>query len=145
MKTWTRIAGVLLLTAVVFAQDPYTLKLDVPVVSVDVTVVDSNQNLVNHLTQADFLIVENGRAQSIQFFSPVSAPYNVFLLFDSSGSTRGNREFMQKAAKALLENLRSQDRIALGSFDDNFRVNSRWSSDRAQTANALRELIRRTD
>jgi len=132
----------LLLTTLLLAQDPYTLKLDVPVVSVDVTVVDSNQNLVNRLTKDDFLVSENGKPQPVQFFSPVSAPYNVFLLFDSSGSTRGNRQFMQKAAEVLLENLRPQDRVALGSFDDNFRINSSWTIDRTQMAAALREVVR---
>ena len=82
--SWARF----LLTAMLLAQDPSTLKLDVQVVSVDVTVVDSKGNLVNQLGKDDFLIYENGVPQSIRFFSPVSAPYNIFLLFDSSDSTR---------------------------------------------------------
>jgi Ca-activated chloride channel homolog len=134
--SWTR----LLLTAMLMAQDPSTLKLDVQVVSVDVTVVDSKGNLVNRLGKDDFLITENGIPQSIRFFSPVSTPYNIFLLFDSSGSTRGDRQFMVSAALALLDNLRPEDRVAFGSFDDGFRKHLSWTADRNLAAAALREV-----
>ena len=134
--SWARV----LLTACLLAQDPTALKLDVQVVSVDVTVVDSKGNLVNQLGKDDFLISENGIPQSIRFFSPVSAPYNVFLLFDSSDSTRGDRQFMVEAAVALLDNLQPQDRVAFGSFDDGFRRHLSWTSDRNLAAVALREI-----
>src|SRR5262245_22449497 len=73
------------LAALLLLQDPYSLKVDVPVVSVDVTVVDSKGALVNNLTKSDFEIYEDGIAQGVRFFGPISEPYNVFLLFDSSG------------------------------------------------------------
>ena len=75
---------------------------------------------MNQLGKDDFLVSENGIPQSIRFFSPVSAPYNIFLLFDSSDGTRGDHQFMVRAALALLENLQPQDRVAFGSFDDRF-------------------------
>src|SRR5437868_6962748 len=121
-----------LLITFLFTQDPYTVKLDVPVVSIDVTVLDSKDNLVSNLTKDDFLIYENGVPQIVKFFSPVSAPYHIFLLFDSSGSTRNNQSFMQTAAEKLIENLRPQDSIALGSFDDGFKLHLAWTTDRAK-------------
>src|SRR5438128_4518070 len=102
-------------------QGPYTLKLDVPVVSIDVTVLDSKNNLINDLTRDDFLVYESAIPQDVRFFSPVSAPYNVFLLFDSSGSTRTNRDSMGSAVAKLIANLRPQDSIAIASFGDDFR------------------------
>ena len=51
--SWAR----LLWTAMLLAQDPSTLKLDVQVVSVDVTVVDSKGNLFNQLGKDDFLLM----------------------------------------------------------------------------------------
>jgi Ca-activated chloride channel homolog len=135
----------LLLSVVALAQGPYTLKLDVPVVSVDVTATDLQGALVNDLTKDDFFVYEDGVLQPIQYFSPISAPYNVFLLFDSSDSTRENRDFMENAAAKLLENLRPQDSVAVGSFDDEFKVRSRWSVDKARAAAAVRALARRRD
>ncbi len=133
---WT---GLLLMA--MLGQDPSTLKVDVRVVSVDVTVVDSKGNLVNELGKDDFLISEDRIPQSIRFFSPVSAPYNIFLLFDTSDSTRTNRQFMVKAAVALLDNLQPQDRVAFGSFDYEFKRHMNWTADRNLAAAALREII----
>jgi Ca-activated chloride channel family protein len=124
------------------AQEPYTLKVDVPVVSVDVAVSDAKGLLVNHLTRTDFQIYEDGTSQEIRFFSPVSAPYNVLLLFDRSGSTRNQWPFMQSAVSKFMENLRPQDKIALASFDDKFDMHLRWTTDRAKAIAALDELVK---
>ncbi|HYR84182.1 MAG TPA: VWA domain-containing protein [Terriglobia bacterium] len=119
----------------------YTVKVDVPVVTVDVSVEDSNGNLVSNLTRDDFLIYENGNSQEIRFFSPVSAPYNVFLLFDRSGSTQSRRDFMRRAIAAFVATLRPQDRTALGYFDDELKVPLRWNADSAKTRAAVNELM----
>src|SRR5271167_2323269 len=80
------------------AQDPlYTLKVDVPVVSIDVSVTDEAGRTVNDLKPEDFEISEDGVSQHIEYFSPVSSPYNIFLLFDRSGSTEHLWPFMQRA------------------------------------------------
>ena len=94
------------------AQDLFTLKVDVRVVSVDVTVTDSQSALVNTLTKDDFQIYEDGILQAIEFFSSVSAPNNILLLFDRSESTRGNRAFMQDVIGKLLGTMRDQDSFA---------------------------------
>src|SRR5215471_3529419 len=86
-------------------QEPYTVKVDVPVVSLDAVVSDAKGALVNDLTKADFQILEDGIPQEIRFFSPVSAPYNVFLLFDRSQSTRDNWTFMQKAVLKFMDGM----------------------------------------
>jgi VWFA-related protein len=122
-------------------QEPNTLKVDVPVVSVDVTVVDSKGALVNNLTKSDFEIYEDDIAQEVRFFSPVSTPYNVFLLFDSSDSTRDNLDFMVQAAAELIVNLRPEDKLAIASFDDNFKLHLAWSTDRTKAMTALRQMI----
>ncbi len=141
MKRWPVLVGRLLVTASLFAQDPFTLKVDVPIVFVDVTVTDSKGVLVNNLSKADFEIDEDAVLQDIRFFSPVSAPYNVFLLFDRSASTKSKWPFMQKAVLRFIENLRPQDRIALGSFADDFDVHLHWTSDHAKAIGALNQAM----
>ena len=126
---------------VVGLQDPYTVKVDVPVVSVDVVVADSKDSLVNDLAKADFQIFEDGVEQEVRFFSPVSAPYNVFLLFDRSESTRDNRTFMQKAVVKFIEGLRPQDRVALGSFDEGYEILVPWTSNHSTVVRALDKLV----
>ena len=129
------------LCSLLLLQDPYTLKVDVPIVSVDVTVVDSKGGHVNSLTKSDFEIYEDGIAQEVRFFSPVSAPYNVLLLFDSSSSTRDNLDFMVQAAAELIVNLRPEDKLAIASFDGDFKLHLAWSTDRTKAMTALRQMI----
>jgi len=124
------------------AQDFYTLKVDVPVVSLDVTVSDATGSLIENLNKTDFQVFEDGVAQEIRFFSPVSAPYNVFLLFDRSESTYDDWPFMQRAVERFIDDLRPQDRIALGSFDKNYDVDAAWTSDRAKVVRALDKVVK---
>ena len=142
MGTWGLFLFALLQLAGRAGEDAlYTLKVDVPVVTVDVSVDDSNGNLVSNLTRDDFLIYESGEPQDIRFFSPVSAPYNVFLLFDRSGSTQGKRDFMRRAITAFVVTLRPQDRTALGYFDDELKVPLRWNADKTKILAAVNELM----
>src|SRR5262245_25437557 len=97
-------------------QVPYILKVDVPLVSVDITVRDAAGKPVNDLVSEDFEVYEDGVRQDIRNFSPVSTPYDVFLLFDRSGSTQHKWPFMQRAVASFIASLRPQDRIAIGSF-----------------------------
>ncbi len=122
--------------------DSYALKVDVSVVSVDVMVSDAEGVLVNDLKKSDFQIFEDGTPHEIRFFSPMSAPYNVFLLFDRSGSTREDWPFMQEAVVEFIENLRPQDSVALGSFDDNYDVHLPWTSDRRRAVLALGDVMK---
>jgi Ca-activated chloride channel homolog len=112
----------------------------VPVVSLDVVVTDAAGELVSNLNKDDFEIYEDGGSQQIQFFSPVSAPYNVFLLFDRSSSTQENWSFMQQAVVRFIENLRPQDRVAIAAFAKDFAVNLAWTADRKKAVSALERI-----
>ena len=69
-------------------QEP-TFSTTVKVVNVLVTVRDKQGQLVRGLTQNDFTLEEDGRAQTIRYFSPQSdLPLSLGLLVDSSGSQR---------------------------------------------------------
>jgi VWFA-related protein len=49
---------------------------------------------------------------------------------------------MQRAVASLIASLRPQDRVAIGSFDDQIQVHLRWTSDRAKALSAIPDLIR---
>jgi VWFA-related protein len=62
---------------------------DVKVVNLFATVRDKKDQIVKGLTKDDFLLDEEGRAQTIRYFSAESnLPLTVGLLLDTSGSTR---------------------------------------------------------
>jgi Ca-activated chloride channel homolog len=123
------------------AQPDYTLKVDVPFAFVDVTVQDSAGNAVNNLPPDSFELYENGVRQQIRYFSPVSAPYDILLLFDRSGSTQDKWLLMQRAVAGFIANLRPQDRIAIATFDSELERQLSWTSDRQKALLVLPKLI----
>jgi VWFA-related protein len=119
----------------------YTLKVDVPVVSVDVTVTDALGHPVNNLVKDDFEILEDGVAQEVRFFSPSSSPFNVLLLFDKSGSIQHKWVFMQRAILALIANLRPHDRVAIGTFGYELEMHVGWADSLRKAVDSLPGLI----
>lgn len=129
-------------TTFILAQESvYTLKVDVPLVSVDVAVLDRDGKPLNDLTVDDFELYEDGSRQHIRYFTPVSTPYNILLLFDRSGSTQHKWPLMQRAVASFIASLRKQDRIAIGTFDTEFQIQADWTGDREKALLALPELI----
>ena len=126
------------------AQEPlYQLRVDVPLVSVDVRVTDASNQPMTSLTEKDFIVVEDSAEQQIQSFSSVDTPYNILLLFDRSGSTQDQWTFMQRAASRFMVNLRKQDSLALGAFDDGLMMLSAWGDSSKEIDKALDELTKR--
>jgi VWFA-related protein len=129
----------------VTAQEPdYTLKIDVPFVSVDVTVLDMNGNTVNDLQPEAFELYENGVRQDIRHFLPVSTAYNVLLLFDRSGSTQDKWPLMQRAVAGFISSLRAQDKVAIATFDSRLQIQLPWTGDRRTALRTLPQLIQGT-
>jgi VWFA-related protein len=99
------------------AQDtPFTLDVDVPVVSLDAVVQDLNGRPQFQLTKEDFEIREDGEPRDIRFFGATETPRSTMLLFDVTGVMESQAPFMAKATNVFLANLREQDRIAVATI-----------------------------
>ena len=128
-----------ILPCLVQAQD-FTLKVDVPVVSLDVSVLDPAGQPVDGLNPNDFELLEDGVPQEILYFGSSRSPYSVYLLFDSSGSTRHKWSFMRQAAAGFLEFIKPEDRVSIGIFDQQLHTLSTWDDPRQTTLDALDRL-----
>jgi VWFA-related protein len=127
----------------VSAQIPdYKLQVDVPFVSLDITVQDVAGKSINDLSKDVFTVYENGIPQHVVHFLPVSTPYDILLLFDRSGSTQDKWLLMQRAVAGFIANLRPQDRIEIATFDYELEVQVPWTNDRQRALLVLPELIR---
>jgi Ca-activated chloride channel family protein len=142
-RTFFRLlAATFVSVALVSGQSPdYILKVDVPFVSVDVTVQDATGKAVNDLPKEAFTLYENGIQQDITHFLPVSTPYNVLLLFDRSGSTQDKWLLMQRAVAGFIANLRPQDQVSVATFDYSVQIQLPWTSDRQKALLVLPQLI----
>jgi len=116
------------------------IKVDTTLVTLPVSVMDRNGKYIPNLRKEDFRLWEDGTEQTVAFFSAVDKPFSVVLMLDTSGSTRFRIEEIQDAAIAFVNQLRSDDRVMVVSFDESINVLADFTSDRYR----LREAIRRT-
>jgi VWFA-related protein len=93
------------------------IRIDTELVSVNVSVVDRGTNRgVNDLTKDDFRLYEDNVPQQIAHFDSASAPFNLVLLIDLSGSTAKVVELIKSAAVHFVEAARPFDRIGVITF-----------------------------
>jgi VWFA-related protein len=112
-------AGVLLVPVfILLAQDDKVLKVDVDVVNLFFTVREKKGQLVGNLNKEDFTASEDGKQQTIKYFTRESdLPLTIGLLVDVSGSQRNLIEVERHAASQFFSQvLRPKDMAFLISF-----------------------------
>jgi VWFA-related protein len=114
------------------------IRVDTELVSVNVSVVDRGTNRgVSDLTKDDFRLYEDNVQQQIAHFDSASAPFNLVLLIDLSGSTAKVVELIKAAALHFVEAARPFDRIGVITFAGGQVVVSSLTNDHQ----ALRQRI----
>lgn len=107
---------------------------------VNAVVTDRNGRAISGLTAQDFSIVENGKEREISKVAPTSAPFNLVLLLDVSGSVEERMDFIRKAARNFLNTVSRQDRIAIISFRDDIQVLTDFTTDRKKLSESLDQI-----
>ncbi|HUO35243.1 MAG TPA: VWA domain-containing protein [Candidatus Acidoferrum sp.] len=100
-------------------RSPQTLKSEVNLVNVFVTVRSKDHSIVTGLTKDDFKVFENGVEQKVEFFSrETNVPITLAMLMDTSGSMyRILPAEKDAAARFVREVLRKRDEAMVMSFD----------------------------
>ena len=96
-----------------------TLKVGVNVVSVFFNVKDKHNTLVPNLTKEDFTMAEDGKPQTIKYFTAESnLPLTLGIMIDASGSQRNVLEMEKEVGGAFLKQiLTDKDEAYVISFD----------------------------
>lgn len=97
-------------------EDDDILRIDTQLVDVPIVVMDKNGKPLLNLKQSNFNVYEDGKIQEISDFSTTSAPFEVALLLDTSGSTRSDLTLIQRAAANFIASLRPGDRVSIIAF-----------------------------
>ena len=99
------------------------IRVDSQLVTLNMSVIDksTNRGLVG-LNKSDFRLFENGAEQEILQFESSSAPFDLLLLIDLSGSTRDKVKLIRAAALRFIDAARPFDRIGVISFAANPEV-----------------------
>lgn len=117
--------------------DEEVVKLESPLVTLNASVTDAEGKVITGLTAKDFAVTEDGVPQPITHFSRETAPFNLVLLLDVSGSTRGSFDVIRQAALRFVELMRPEDRLAIILFARDVEVAAHLTGDRQALTQAL--------
>lgn len=107
---------------------------------VQARVTDRTGRAVTGLTTQDFTVTEGGVERVVRDVQPTTAPFNLVLLLDVSGSLEERIDFIRKAALAFLNTAGPQDRIAIVSFRDDVQLVSEFTSDRGVLTERIKDI-----
>ncbi|MBV8856983.1 MAG: VWA domain-containing protein [Acidobacteria bacterium] len=107
---------------------------------VQARVTDRTGRAVTGLTAKDFTVTEGGVERPVREVTPTTAPFNLVLLLDVSGSLEERIDFIRKAALAFLSTAGPQDRIAIVSFRDDVQLVSEFTNDRGVLTERIKDI-----
>ena len=119
--------AVFLAAGVVFAAQK-SLKVDVDLVMVNVTVTDANR-FVTDLKAENFQLFEDKIEQKIRYFSSEVAPVSLGIIFDISHSMEKKIGFARDAAAKFLETGTPEDEYFLVEFANRAQIAEGFTSD----------------
>jgi Ca-activated chloride channel family protein len=122
------------------AQEGFNIKVDVSLVTTDVTVVG---RVGAKLQPEDFVVYDNDVAQSISYFSSDQIPLAVAIVIDRSLTVQKYMSMLQIAAVSSLRRLKPEDQVALFVFDYNVVKLNDLTEDRAQIAEKIGKIKNR--
>ncbi len=113
---------VMLIMMPAFAQDNKSgndevISVRTDLVDVPVAVTDAKGTPIKDLKAANFVVFEDGVKQTVTEFMSSTAPFEVALLLDTSGSARNDLAMIRIAASSFINSLRPGDRVAIVGFD----------------------------
>lgn len=121
-------------------EPPYTLRVEVRLVSLDVAVVDARGRFVRGLEKENFRVYEDEVEQAVTHFAALDAPLRVALLVETSPAVYLIQAEHLAAAYTLLDLLRPEDVVALARYDQRWQLVSDFNRDKGLLASHLRQL-----
>ena len=102
-----------------------------------VRVVDINNRAIPDLQAKDFEVTENGEKREILSIEQTTAPFNLVLLLDVSGSVENYVDFIRKAARNFINTVGAQDRVAIVLFNEDVKTLSTFTTDKGRLSESL--------
>jgi VWFA-related protein len=131
----------------------FSMRVDVDLVTVEVTALDKNGNPAHDLKKEDFRLYEDGKRQDILSFDEVTEGSessisiledgahrgkNVLIVFDDNSIATENIKRTRDSASTFVRgHMRSEDLFAVARFDGSMRIFQNFTSDRAKVLAAI--------
>jgi VWFA-related protein len=117
----------------------YVLHTDVEEVSLNCTVLHSNQPVQN-LTKENFQVFEDGVKQALISFQHNDLPVSIALVVDNSGSMSRKRPSVNKSALDLIQASNPQDEAFVVNFSDEAFIDQEFTSDIGKLRDGLAHI-----
>jgi Ca-activated chloride channel family protein len=123
-------------------QEGFKFKSGVELVNVNVTVTDRSGRFISGLTQEDFVVFDDARAQEITHFSAERVPVSLGITLDTSGSMAGEKMESAKQAldRFLLELLAPDDDVFLIRFGASPDLVHDWTAEKQLVSRRLNRI-----
>jgi Ca-activated chloride channel family protein len=114
---------------------PFTLEVEVDVVSVTAVVFDKKGHFIRGLDKDDVELYEDGVLQKVDYFREASSeegervPLSVVLVLDTSGSMKKSMGFLQEAVINFVYKLEDVDKAMVVSFNDSVKGSAEFTGD----------------
>jgi VWFA-related protein len=118
----------------------FTDKVDVDIVQVTATVLDSRGHYVKGLPQSAFHVFEDDQPQALTHFASEDVPLELIAAVDISGSMAPAMPKLKSAVKAFLEAVPPRDEVTLLGFNDTVFALTRATTQPADRARAVDRL-----
>jgi VWFA-related protein len=118
----------------------YSIKVDVPLVNVDVLVTTKEGQFIPNLKKENFRVYEDGQPQTITNFNQAEAPITAVMLIEFAST---NIQYMSDALKAsytFAAGLKKDDWIAVMSYDMRPHILTDFTQDKREVIGALDQL-----
>jgi VWFA-related protein len=116
--------------------------LKAALVNLNVSVTNRSGIALANLKKEDFEVAENGEQQRVEFFQTATAPFNLVLVLDLSGSIKDKLDVVKSAALRFLEVIGPQDKVAVVAFTHEVKVVSQLTSDRDELRRRIKAIER---
>jgi Ca-activated chloride channel family protein len=117
---------------------PQLFRSGVDIVSLNVTVTDTQNRYITDLEQPDFSVFEDGAKQELLYFSKSNLPIALSLLIDTSASMEERLLVAQNAAVGFAQRIRDQDMAQVIDFDSRVEILQEFTADKAALERAIR-------
>ena len=121
-------------------QPEYSMKVTVPLVTLDVSVLTSDGLFVPGLTQDNFRVFEDGAPQKLTSFNLTQEPVRAVMLVEWSANTSAQEYGGLRASRLFVSSLREEDWAALVLYDKQPHVKMDFAQGRPSFDAALESV-----
>jgi len=118
----------------------YSLKVNVPLVNVDVLVTTKDGQFIPGLKQGNFRIMEDGVAQQVTHFNVSKAPITAVLLVEFASTSYSFLRDALEASYAFAGSLKKDDWVAVSYYDMQPHILVDFTQDKKAVYGALNQL-----